>query len=219
MSGGFSLGSSVFATFDEPSAGYKWNILERAVKTQIKKKKNPGAVWSGSSLFTHAVLSEHLLLFSQPLGDDTKLPTRIDLSLNQRTKMPYNMYQTTYIHTYIAPGKSGSPDSIFFISPRKHVVGTHEKHLGEQLLLLSTQSVCFVEKEKYQYFTVEKKFFIHSYAHMLICIGKQNTRTYEGWMMRQKCFHQFHRNRMFEATNSWYFICCTDGNYPRAFRR
>ena len=42
-------------TFDERSARYKWNILERAVKPKSKKKKkkkrSEEANWSGSALF------------------------------------------------------------------------------------------------------------------------------------------------------------------------
>ena len=38
-SGGFSPGFRFSPTFDERSARYKWNILERAVKPKSKKKK------------------------------------------------------------------------------------------------------------------------------------------------------------------------------------
>ena len=38
-------------TFDERSARYKWNILERAVKPKSKKKKKKNPVWSWFLLF------------------------------------------------------------------------------------------------------------------------------------------------------------------------
>ena len=54
-----------------------------------------------------------------------------------------NLLTFTYLTwIIIAPDKRGYPQNIFRISPRKHIVGTHQKGLLEALLM-STHNMCF----------------------------------------------------------------------------
>ena len=52
-----------------------------------------------------------------------------------------------------------------YFSMKTYVVGTHQKHLGE-VLLMTTHNICFHGeiRKKYQYFFTEKKRLIWSYV-------------------------------------------------------
>ena len=66
---------------------------------------------------------------------------------------------------FITPGNRGYPigldkgryrRNVFLISPRKHVLGSHLKHLSEALIMSTHNICCCGEIRKYQYFWIEK---------------------------------------------------------------
>ena len=84
----------------------------------------------------------------------------MDINTKSRRKIGLKISSKVILicHSIFAPRKKA------FISPRKHVVGSHKKHLCD-MLLMNTHNICFCgEIQKISMFQVVKKCLIWNYV-------------------------------------------------------